>query len=222
MNAEIIAVVLSVVAIVLATLVAAVAKQIPNSFIGSFLGNLFGEREERNEIRVHNGVVSKGSKEAPTDGLSIRFTEVREVLGKQEIVSRAYRFASSVLTFGQFIVGGLLATSFLQESLSKSLVGGLGLLVLVSSLVRQYYRPEVHAFRAREKVARLKALVRKAEDQLFLIEENVSDALPRHKILMMLTDGLNQIEEAELRSAEQIDTDIQKTRKHLHEGSNTA
>jgi hypothetical protein len=131
------------------------------------------------------------------DGLSIRFREVREEFQRQKRVAMVNHLASSILTFGQFIIGGLLATSFLQENLSKSVIGVIGLLVLTSSLVRQYYHPDIQAAAATGRAAKLKAMIRKAQDQLYLLDEKVADALPRHKILEMLSNGLAEIEESE-------------------------
>ena len=84
------------------------------------------------------------------------------------------------------------------EKSRRVLIGGLGLLVLVSSLIRQHYRPDVKFFGARERAVKLKALIRKAEDQLFLSKEGIAEALPAHEILKMLSNGLTQVEEAEV------------------------
>ena len=177
---QILALVLSAVATVLSALLSTFAKR---GFSNLILD--FGRTAPSKEISP------------PEDNVSIRLREVREELKRQKRIATINRYASSILTFGQFIIGGLLATSFLQENLSKPIVGLLGLLVLSSSLVRQYYRPDIQAAAATGRAAKLKFLIRKAQDQFYLSEQGVANAIPRHEVLALLSDGLSQIEESE-------------------------
>ena len=78
-----------------------------------------------------------------------RLNEARELLGRQESSAKWNRRANGSLTFGQYILGGVLATSFVQVSLSAQGVSLLGVLVLISSLVHQTYRPDLQARRSR-------------------------------------------------------------------------
>ena len=135
-------------------------------------------------------------------GLQARLREAKNALRRQRRLSTAYRSAGSLLTFSQVVIGGVLTSSFVQQSLSKDLVGILGLIVLAASLVRQYSRPEVLFIGARQRAAQLKALIRDAEDQVSFSKEGVPDALPPHRIQKMITDGLRLIDEAELRDIE--------------------
>jgi len=72
-----------------------------------------------------------------------RLAEAHKEIERQLRLGSTHRIASLLLTSAQFLVGGLLASSFVQQSLDKSVIGMLGLLVLTSSLIRQYYRPEL-------------------------------------------------------------------------------
>src|SRR5947199_3184409 len=97
-----------------------------------------------------------------------RLSEAHEEIQRQLRLASTHRVASLLLTSAQFLVGGLLASSFVQQSLDKSVIGMLGLLVLTSSLVRQYYRPELEQAAARGRATRLRAVAREPEDSLLL------------------------------------------------------
>jgi hypothetical protein len=144
----------------------------------------------------------EGRKTEEETGLQARLRETRIALRRQRRLATAYRLAGSLLTFSQVVIGGILTSSFVQQSLSKDLVGILGLIVLAASLVRQYSRPEVLFLGARQRAAQLKALIRDAEDQISFSEEGVQGALPQYKIQKMLTEGLKLVDEAEIRDLE--------------------
>ncbi|MFL6527935.1 MAG: hypothetical protein ACJ8IQ_07555 [Chthoniobacterales bacterium] len=72
-----------------------------------------------------------------------RLQDARDALERQQRLASANRWTSRLLTFGQYIIGGLLASSFVQQALSREFVGVLGLLVLVSSLLYQHFRPDI-------------------------------------------------------------------------------
>src|SRR5215475_12864731 len=125
---------------------------------------------------------------SPLDkAIKSRIAEIQTVIKKERFNSRSNGFANGFLVFSQFIIGGLLASSFLKETLPSSIVGWLGLIVLLSSLVRQYYLPEVQSSKAKDRETALKRLVRDAEDQLALSNDDhidaLIDALPKTQIL---------------------------------------
>lgn len=132
------------------------------------------------------------------DAVEQRLQEVRQALKKYQTAATTHRVANSLLAFSQFVVGGLLASSFLQDTLSKQLVGALGLLVLFSSLVRQHYRPEVQFLGARKRAARLKSAIREAEDARFARIEGAADVPTDYEIRRRLSDELAAAESAEV------------------------
>jgi hypothetical protein len=103
---------------------------------------------------------------------------------------------------GQYIVGGLLASSFVQESLSPKLVGSLGLLVLIASLIKQHFHPELSVQNATTKAAQLKALIRRSEHQLAILDAKVASGQDHTdamiSLLMTITERLTEIEMPEL------------------------
>lgn len=80
-----------------------------------------------------------------------RLADTRRALDRQESLAKWNSRAAASLTFGQYIVGGVLASSFVQESLTPQVVGLLGVLVLISSLIHQRYRPDLQGKRGQTK-----------------------------------------------------------------------
>jgi hypothetical protein len=130
-----------------------------------------------------------------------RLPQVRDALKRQEAIVKWNGRASASLTFGQYIIGGLLASAFVQQSLTAQVVGSLGVLVLVSSLVHQHYRPDLQASGARQRMARLRALILEIEDDLFALRSGQDGAPTVYAIRKKASTGLAQAEENELLEA---------------------
>ena len=65
-----------------------------------------------------------------------RMTEIESSRQEQQSSYKGFRTASITLTFAQYVIGGVLASSFVQESLNAKAVGVFGVLVLVASLLK--------------------------------------------------------------------------------------
>lgn len=131
-----------------------------------------------------------------------RIEEAKRALRNEVSSAKWSRISSNSLTVGQYIIGGLLASSFVQEALSRKLVGSLGLLVLLASLIKQHFHPELSAEQATKKAAQLKSLVRVSEDQLAILDARIAsgqdhtDAMV--SLLMRITERLTEIETPEV------------------------
>lgn len=134
---------------------------------------------------------------AAEDGVVARLAEAKDALRQQYSLAKAHRIGGGSLTFGQFIVGGLLASSFVQDHTSKTLIGVLGLLVLASSIIRQHYKPESSSIAARERAVKLKSIIREVEDQIYYQKEGVDGAVPLPELRATLTRALNDLDTAE-------------------------
>jgi hypothetical protein len=104
---------------------------------------------------------------------------------------------------GQFVVGGILASAFVKQSLSTTIIGFLGLIVLLSQIIRERFNPEGVGDNAKVKAAKLTKLIRRTEDDLALYDayEYGYDAgngeRPLlHEILKTLSNELGEIEES--------------------------
>jgi hypothetical protein len=95
----------------------------------------------------------------------------------------------------------VLASSFVQESLKPKWVGVFGVVVLIASLFKQQFHPEINAENARKNASKLQALVRSSEDQLAVLDAKIasgqdhSDAMIA--LLTQITQRLTEIENPE-------------------------
>jgi hypothetical protein len=138
------------------------------------------------------------SESAPLESLiEKRIDEAREILQSQEGYEKRNRWSAGSLSFGQYVIGGILATSFVQESLSPQIVGFLGVLVLVSSLINQRFRPDLKATGARIRVAKLRAVVRKAETDLAALRSEHQEAPSLYSISEHILNGLAEVDQLE-------------------------
>lgn len=154
-------------------------------------------------LRLSTGAPSGADDETAADTeRDSRLDEARRYLQRQDTMARWNSRAAASLTFSQYIVGGILATSFVQESLPREVVGFLGLLVLIASLIHHRFRPDIYARCARERAMHLKAMIRRAEDALYTIGAGKADAASVLKVRKMVSQALAEIEASELQDME--------------------
>lgn len=133
--------------------------------------------------------------------IGTRLSEIIEERELQQNVAKWSRRTSNILTFGQYIIGAVLTSSFIQKSLSPIWISILGLLVIVCSATKQHFHTDENAQAADYRSKRLKGLARYAQDQIAILDaksvngEDRTDALIT--LLSELTFGLNQIENPE-------------------------
>jgi hypothetical protein len=131
----------------------------------------------------------------------VRIAEATTSRTQQLSTQKWSKISANLLTIAQYIIGGVLASSFVQESLTPKWVGGLGVLVLIASLFKQQFHPEVNAEDARKKASKLQGLVRSSEDQLAILDaktaagQDHSDAMIT--LLTQITQRLTEIENPE-------------------------
>lgn len=128
----------------------------------------------------------------------LRLAEAKAFRDSQAKRARSSALASNLLSVAQYVIGGVLASSFVQESLTPKWVGALGVLVLIASLIRQQFHPEIDAELARKKVGEITGHIRSSEDELAILDaktasgEDHSDAMV--KLMTDVTGTLNLIE----------------------------
>jgi len=126
-----------------------------------------------------------------------RLDEVYAALTRQQAAARTNRWMSRFLTVGQYIIGGLLASSFVQQSLSREVVGALGLLVLLSSLIYQHFRPDIQLRGAMSRSMRLRALIREANDDIYAMRSKSQGAPTIDQFRRKISSVLSGIESSE-------------------------
>jgi len=96
---------------------------------------------------------------------------------------------------GQYLVAVALASSFVQASLSGAVI--LGLVVLLSQVTRQVYKPDLRALGAAERALYLKQVIRSTEDELYGMDpQPPKDSLAR--LRSQMSAALAEIEKQEL------------------------
>lgn len=126
-----------------------------------------------------------------------RLFDARQAMEEQVRALKWNRRTENYLKFGHYIIGGVLATSFVQSSLSTTSAGFLGVLVLMSSLIHQHYRPDVKANNALDRSLRLKQLIREGEDLVFDMKRK-NDDQSITKVRQLISKKLADIERSEL------------------------
>lgn len=127
-----------------------------------------------------------------------RLFDLKREFDRNRMIARLSSSAATLLTFSQFVVGGLLASSFIQESLSPNTVGLLGLLVLLSSLINQRYRPDLHATQAKQRMFKARKIIRSVEDDLFAIRNGMDSAKSIFEVREKASTGLSELEDIEI------------------------
>jgi hypothetical protein len=133
-------------------------------------------------------------------GNAVRLPEARFAKSMLKTVATCYWLAHASLTFAQYVVGGVLATSFVQQSLSKESIGFLGLLVVAAKLIQQHYQLDLAYKSASLRSVYLSRVVRSAEDDLF---EQTLDAIKPQasaiaSIRKQVSEALSLVEEADI------------------------
>jgi hypothetical protein len=104
----------------------------------------------------------------------------------------------------------VLASSFVQASLSSKWVGALGILVLIASLFKQQFHPELNAESSRRKASRTQALIRASEDQLAILDAKIATGQDHTDAMIALMTQITQTL-TEIENPEAIETRPQPT-----------
>lgn len=130
-----------------------------------------------------------------------RLIDVLRQLERQKSIAYWANVTDKLLVFSQFVIGGLLASSFVQDSLDGKIAGSLGVLVLFATLIHKHYRPDLRARGAERRVLVLSRIVRITKDELDLICGNAHDAKPQppdiQKMRERISAVLNEVESSE-------------------------
>ena len=150
------------------------------------------------DIRAGSDIVGGDLADKLLFGVTQRVHDVQTALLRQQSLARANRWMSGLLTVGQYIIGGLLASSFVQQSLSREMVGGMGLLVLLSSLIYQHFRPDIQLRGAMGRSLRLRALLRQVEDDIYAFQTGAPSPQSVADFRRRISSALSEIEASEL------------------------
>lgn len=185
MNLEIVAAVIGLIA----TAAGGVLANLASSWTSGILASLKKETPVKDVPKTAQPETLDQKRERH---LKNRLHEMKAAIQKYEREAWVTRWSNNFLIAGQYVVGGTLASSFIQESMSSQTVGILGLIVLVATIFHQRYRPDVKSRVAKAKVSLLRSSLRRIEDELV-----ITDSPNKTKIINRVTRVLNKVDEDE-------------------------
>jgi hypothetical protein len=128
----------------------------------------------------------------------MRIAEAISTRTEQLNSAKRSKSVANGLTWTNYILGGVLASSFVQETVSARWAGGLGVLVLIASLIKQQYHPEADADTASRKALQLTSLIRTSEDRLAILDAKTATTGDQSNemigLMQWLTQRLGEIE----------------------------
>lgn len=173
------------------------------------VGNVFASRSQKEAAEVQNDVSLLVTEKGEGVDLSefdfethARLGELRRLQERFQSQSRRNSLSHNSLVFGQYIVGALLASSFIQQTLDGQLIGLLGVLVLLSSAIQQRFRPDVLAAQARLRAVYASQMIRKIENGVFQVQAKSPKAPNLLKLREQATVGLDSLEAEEVAGLE--------------------
>ena len=164
----------------------------------------FRSGEKRNMgLRVDYSLRTTDGAQTPRRNLGeeqvkIRLLQAARALAREKGKASAAAWAFYPLAFTQFIVGGVLASAFVKQSLHQNTTGVLGVVVLAATLMKELYHPELVRAAARKKASQLEALIRYSEDQIAEIRAKRTNESGRNSaflsLVKIISDTLTQID----------------------------
>lgn len=126
-----------------------------------------------------------------------KLNEAISILDKQKALKLRNHWVSWLLKIGQYLTGGILATSFFQEALSAQVAGFLGLLILLCTFMNQHFRPDVKFINAKTRILKLTRLIRTAKDSLSALDAKEKDAPDELSIIKTISEGIDEVERSQ-------------------------
>lgn len=172
----------------------AIASTIISVLLGAFASVLRANITKAEGLRIWQMSVEvqddvESFEKRKREHLKTRISEVTTSIKKYGREATIHKWSNNSLVFGQYVVGIALTSSFLQETLTPTWIGILGLIVLITTATHQRYRPDLKKRNSIAKVALLRSTIRKVEDELAITSEP-----PVNNIIKRLTSTLNKIE----------------------------
>jgi hypothetical protein len=124
--------------------------------------------------------------------------EVDRMILQYENDSVLNGYIKRVLLIGQYVIGALLTSAFVQRSLPSDIVGGAGLLVLVCSTWNERFRPDLKEKGAKKRAQQLRDLRRAVDNGVSQLRSGLQGAPSAPDILEQIRQTLKVVENSEL------------------------
>lgn len=116
----------------------------------------------------------------------------------QESSFKRNKFSSNALKIGQYLLGTILASAFIQETIPGPVTGALGVLVLFATVSQQHFRPDVVYRGSHLRMALLDDVERRAKNDLFKFEKKEVTARSIYEIREEISEVLKEVDEKEI------------------------
>lgn len=130
----------------------------------------------------------------------IRVPELEYLQRRYSSQAQRATYIAHTLTSSQMLIGILLASSFVKSQLSETQLGWLGIAILVSSAAYASYRPDIVAYRVRNRNAICKRRIRQGENGAMLIRVRNSRIEDLLKLRESVAEWISDLETDEAQS----------------------
>lgn len=179
------------------------------ALLTSSLGSIFSASRTRSKDGSQRGELAQlvaGEPDLNLDQIDFedhsRLDEIRTLQIRYQRQARRNALSFNLLVFGQYIIGALLASNFIQESVNPKYIGILGVLVLLSSAIQQRFRPDVLSTQAKYRLTKCNQIIRILEDGVFEIKAGTRKPSQIVSLRSLASRGLNDLENHEYAGVE--------------------
>jgi hypothetical protein len=106
-------------------------------------------------------------------------------------------YIKGMLLIGQYVIGALLTSAFVQRSLPADIVGAAGLLVLVCSTWNERFRPDLKEKGAKKRAQLLRAIRMTVDNSLTELRSGLLGAASTSDLLEKVTQRISEVEASE-------------------------
>jgi hypothetical protein len=129
--------------------------------------------------------------EQPKRQIALRIAEASAAFRQAAKSAKLANRTANSLLIGQYVVGAAMTTSFVQKIFDPTYVGLFGLIVVITTALRQQFHADMRAQIASEKASQLEHLVRQSEDRVVVIETTSHDNLTAATKLLELLERIS-------------------------------
>lgn len=120
--------------------------------------------------------------------------EAKSILANQRLLEKKGFRYDLLLRSGQYVAGGILVTGLFHIDFAPTIIGLLGLLVLISTFVHHISYPDVKRISATAQISKLQRLIRTAEANLAEQALEEKSAVDMPSLTRYAADTLDEIQ----------------------------
>ena len=194
MDPSVLAIVSSFTAVITSALLSILKDKVPSAdLILEIINKIYSDKDKKvtsiNELSVSI---------SPVKALTLqRLSETKQAYKNEKFKENFSQLSNGLLIFTQYVIGGLLLSSFVQQNFTSGTIGSLGVVVLAATIVNQKFRPDLNASVSKTKVSWLFSTIIRVENRLALMEQGTQSDEKYEEIINLLTDTLISVNDPE-------------------------